>query len=248
MSLSGDRLIIFTTYFTILHVSMGSNLLAVAGTVLLLSAAASIAILYGVAPYSFWRIFEAFGWPVIVLVGLAVVAFGLSKKHLSQRYARIIATAFVITGLIVPAVFGAVAVCAIDCQGVGPAVIPAYATGTIVVPSGSGNGTFTLQVKDNGPGLISSITLSNTDIGSCSFQSSSGQSGPCAPVPDVSTLIMTYKGQPVSPSNPVALGGTAKGSMLVYNVTAGVVYGIQVDSAFTDGNAAQSSLPVTAQA
>lgn len=108
-------------------------------------------------------------------------------------------------------------------------------SGSLSVPTGSGNGTLTVAVKDRvGTPPVTSITFGDLDLGPTSF-------------PNTPQLVLTTQGQPVSEANPLQPGATACGSVEVQNVTAGDTYSINVDLAFGNGGQRVQELSLTAQ-
>jgi hypothetical protein len=107
-------------------------------------------------------------------------------------------------------------------------------TGTMSVPSSSGNGTLTMEVLDpsSASSPVTGITFSDD--------------GP-SPISNVGSLILMYQGQPVSPSNPLALGDTACNSIEVEKVTAGDTYTIGVNLTLQGGSRQYQAFSMTAQ-
>jgi len=106
--------------------------------------------------------------------------------------------------------------------------------GILSVQNRSGEGTLTLQAR-NPSGGISSVT-------SMTFASD-----PATPLSNVGALVMEYQGKPLSPSNPLAGGSAACGSVAVGNVTAGDAYTVEMNATLQDGSHEHEGLSITAQ-
>jgi hypothetical protein len=108
-------------------------------------------------------------------------------------------------------------------------------SGSIVVPSGTGNGTLSIEVKDLENFPLTTVTFSNEGLANSTT------------IPNVGSMVLLYQGSPVSPANPLPIGATAEGSLQVTNVTGGVNYEISVQGTFQNGASSFQTMSMTAQ-
>jgi hypothetical protein len=104
-------------------------------------------------------------------------------------------------------------------------------SGALSVPSGSGNATLMVYVKNAANRPVVSITFPGNGS---SFS-------------NLGDLQLQSGGKPVSGTNPLQVGVTACGTLQVQNVTAGDVYTVVVDSGFNDSSSQVWTVSMTAQ-
>ena len=109
--------------------------------------------------------------------------------------------------------------------------MPAVISGMLSVPTGSGNGTLTVNLRNEASSPITSATFAGTGPDSIS---------------NVSSLALMYQDRPLSTSNPLPVGDTACNSVQVENITAGDTYAFEATTSFQNGSNLQT-VSMTAQ-
>ena len=186
--------------------------------------------------------------PIILLmvfgtVALGFVSLGLARTPIPRRRMRLIAVAFVIIALSVPATFlyaSQTSVIGCLCTGTGPGY---YVSATLDVPLGTGKGTLTVEVHND---KSNDISITAATLTTLTLPSSSGADNSTI-IDAISGLVMMNNGRPVSSANPILPGDIAIGSISVVNVTAGAVYLLNPVLTFGNGGQAQETLSISAQ-
>ena len=217
------------------------KLLTAVGVALLLSCLSAVTWTYALNPPDFdHNIFD----PLVLLMVLgtailAMTSFGLARIHLQRVHARAIAALFLIVALSVPGIFYyADETSYVGCLCSGTNGPPMLVSGSIVVPTGSGNGTLSVQVRDESSqgAFITAVDFTN-EIPTTSQMT----------IPNVSSLKLTYQGTPVSPTNPLPIGATATGSLEISNATGGANYAMGIKGTFQNGGSFFQEFSLTAQ-
>jgi hypothetical protein len=169
------------------------------------------------------------------LFSLAVVSLGLSRSNVSVTHQKSVMTTILIIGtLLVPATlfFAPSYTGCLGCNLSPPLLV----TGSITVPSNSGNGTLTVQIRNaENKEAITAIALMV-----------SGLSNTPA-ILNASALEMMYQGTLVSPGNPLPVGQMAVGSVNVENMKVGTNYAIQVSASLQNGFSSSVTITITTQ-
>ena len=109
---------------------------------------------------------------------------------------------------------------------------------SILVPTGTGNGTLSIQVRNQSPDGSSITTLDLTNQGLTNTTT----------IPNVGSVVLLYLGEPVSTANPLPLGATAAGSLQISNATAGVSYEMTIHATFPNNDSYFQTFSMTAEA
>jgi hypothetical protein len=217
------------------------KLLTAVGIALLLSGLSAVAWTYELNPSDFT--FNVFV-PLVLLmvlgtVILSIVSFALARIPLQRVHARVMAILFLIVAFSVPATFyyaQETSLVGCLCSGTGgPSLVT---TGSISVPTGAGNGTLSVQVRNNGPDDASITALDLTNQGLTNTTT----------IPNVSSIALLYQGEPVSTTNPLPFGATAAGSLQISNATAGITYEMTVHGTFVNDGSSTEAFSISAQA
>ena len=217
------------------------KLLTATGVALFLSGLLAVVWTYSVNPSDFdSNIFN----PIIILMVFGTVILGLvswawpaCRFHVVR--VKVIAVVFLIIALSVPATFfyaEQTSLVGCLCTGTG---VPIVITGSITVPSSYGNGTLTLQIRNNQNSPITSVSLTSV-----------GQSPANSSIPSISNLSAfeaMYLGEVISATNPLPVNQTATGSLAVTNVQAGTTYEMVVVATFQPNGSSHQTLSITAQ-
>jgi hypothetical protein len=207
------------------------KLLTATGIALLLSGLTAVVWTYELNPSDFNS--NLFNPVVLVMVlgpvALGIVSFRLAGHPLQRIHVRMIAVAFLIIALSVPAIFlYAGQTSQVGCLGPCGQYFPTVTiTGTIVMQPGSDNGTMTVQLVNSGVNNSEILGLTVTNVGP-------NYIGPM-PNANLSSVAMTYQGNLVSSSNAVPRGGTTTASITVVNVKAGATYAAYVSYVYGGG-------------
>jgi hypothetical protein len=214
------------------------KLLTGVGIVLLLSSLLTAVLIYEKSPSDFNS--ELFN-PVVFLltVGaftLGVLSFCLTEIPLSRIHVRVIAVAFLILALSVPVAShyaGQVAKVS-GTSGTPPWIV----SGSISVPSVSGNGIVSMELQDLNPdnASITAVYFTNEGLSNVMI------------IPNISSLELMYQGRQVSSVNPLPVGASAIGSLKISNVTDGMTYEINVKATFQNGAYDVQMMTITAGA
>ena len=214
------------------------KLLTATGVGLLLSGMLALVWIYWLNPPDFAGNPSS---PVALLLvlgplALGIVSFALARVPMRRIHTRTLAAIFVICTLSVPAtiIYAQASPTTVGCLGCGGRVI---VSGSIIVPSGHGNGTLSVEVRDSMSLNVSLTKITFSNIGLANSTT----------IPNVSSMVLLYQGTQVSPTNPLPDGATAAGSLQVSNVTAGADYVISVQGSFQSGGSWGSILSITAQ-
>ncbi len=217
------------------------KLLTATGVALFLSGLLAVVWTYSVNPSDFHsNIFN----PIIILmvfgtVILGLVSLSLARLQIPRVRVKVIAVVFLIVALSVPATFfyaQQTSLVGCLCTGTG---VPIVITGSITVPSSYGNGTLTLQIRNNQNSPITSVSLTSV-----------GQSPANSSIPSISNLSAfeaMYLGEVISATNPLPVNQTATGSLAVTNVQAGTTYEMVVVATFQPNGSSHQTLSITAQ-
>jgi len=217
------------------------KLLTATGIALLLSGMLAVVWTYNLNPNDFNSNLFA---PIILLmvfgtVILGLVSLTLVRLQIPRVRVRVIAVVFLIVALSVPATFFyAQQTSLVGCLCTGTS-LPIVVTGSITVPSSYGNGTLTLQIRNNQNSPITSVNLTNV-----------GQSPSNSSIPSISNLSAfeaMYLGELISATNPLPVNQTATGSLTVSNVQAGTTYEMVVAATFQPNGSSFETLSITAQ-
>ena len=106
--------------------------------------------------------------------------------------------------------------------------------GSLSVPTGIGNGTLTVNVRDQSAGSPI-IAVDLTDQGLTNVTT----------IPSVSSAIFLYQGEPVNTTNPLSFGATTTGSLQTSNTTAGATYTMTIHVTFESGGSYFQTLSLT---
>jgi hypothetical protein len=219
------------------------KLLTATGVALLLSGMLAVVWTYNLNPNDFDSNLYA---PIILLmvfgtVILGLASFSLARLQIPRVRVRVIAVVFLIIALSVPATFfyaQQTSLIGCLCTGTGTRV-PIIVTGSITVPSSYGNGTLTLQIRNDQNSPITSVNLTNV-----------GPSPANSSIPSISNLSAfeaMYLGEVISATNPLPVNQTATGSLAVTNVQAGTTYEMVVAATFQPNGSSYQTLSITAQ-
>ncbi len=217
------------------------KLLTATGIVLLLSGLLAVVWTYSLNPNDFDSNLFA---PIILLmvfgtVILGLVSLSLARLQIPRVRVRVIAVVFLTVALSVPATFfyaQQTSLVGCLCTGTG---VPIVIIGSITVPSSYGNGTLTLQIRNDQNNPITSVSLTNV-----------GQSPANSSIPSISNLSAfeaMYLGQVIRATNPLPVNQTATGSLAVTNVRAGTTYEMVVVATFQPNGSSHQTLSITAQ-
>jgi multidrug transporter EmrE-like cation transporter len=221
------------------------KLLTATGVVLFLSGLLAVLWTYSLNPSDFKSDIVD---PIILLmvfgtIALGFVSLGLTRMPVQRSRVRVVAVAFVIIALSVPATFlYAQETSAVGCLCVGTS--PGYyVSPALYVPLGTGNGTLTVDVQNDKANDISitAVTFTTLMVGS----SSGADNG--TTIDAISGLVVMNDGKPVSSANPIRPGDAAVGSISVANVTGGVNYQLSAVITFGNGGQEHETLSLTAQ-
>jgi hypothetical protein len=216
------------------------KLLTGVGIALILSCLFAVTWTYELNPSDFSNnIFN----PVVLLMVLAtailsITSFSLTRIHLKQIHTRVIAAVFLIVALSVPGIFYyANETSYVGCLCSGTNGPPMLISASIVVPTGSGNGTLSVQIRDdNSEGAsITAVSFTNERLNNVTT------------IPNINSLELTYQGRPVSATNPLPIGATAAGSLDVSNIAGGIIYNIGIEGTFQNGGYSFQEYSLTAQ-
>ena len=217
------------------------KLLTATGTGLLLSSLLALVWLYKLDPAAFT---DNLFFPIELLlvlgpVALGIVSFALARVPMGRTRTRVIAAVFVVCALSVPAtILYAQETSYVGCLCSGTGAPSILSTGSILVPTGTGNGTLSIQVRNQSPdgSSITSLDLTNQGLTNTTT------------IPNVGSVVLLYLGEPVSTANPLPLGATAAGSLQISNATAGVSYEMTIHATFPNDDSYFQTFSMTAQA
>jgi hypothetical protein len=207
------------------------KLLTAVGIVLLLSGLSAVVWIYLSNPSDFdSNLFD----PVVLLLVVGpvitgVISFRLARVTFGLFQVRVIALAFLIVALSVPATFyyaDQTAQTGCVC-GTGSNLVTI--SGSILVRPSSGFGNLTITVWDTANDPISRIWVNSSGL------------------PEAINIVFYYNGGLIDSSNSLPTGDRSTGLLQVRNVTAGSVYDFAVVMMFQNQNQQVQALWMTAQ-